>query len=276
MNRPGAPFEVAEPGFREVLRRIPDQPGPSPPPDWLRWEMVERDEVLRQGPSLEGLRVVEIGSGPHAIATVPLAFRVGPSGRVLALERSRWGRFRSVTEASGLEDRVDPVGGDVRRLPLRADSADLAVCLHAVRSLGSDASLVRVLREMLRVAPRLLLAESLPIARTPAQRAHLAMYTLREEVLSGPEGAPEDRHYLPLDRILALVEEAGGRPERAEVLEVDLPHFLARFPRSLVEQIPDPTIRDSLLLRWDQADVLCQRDGEDHPPVGIVTASRPY
>ena len=237
--------------------------------------MLERHEVLRRAPDLAGKTVLEVGSGAHAITTVPLAYRVGDEGRVVAVERSRWGQFRSVVAASGLEDRVRPVAGDARRLPLRSDSAGLAVCVHGIRSLRGDEIIRRVLGEMFRVAPRILLAETLPIARTDAQRAHLAMYNLREDVFAATAGSRDDLHYLPLDRLASLVETAGGVVEQAAILEVDLPHFLAYFPRALAEAIPHPPVREELLRRWDAADGMWRQFGEDHPPVGIVTGRRP-
>lgn len=133
---------------------------------------------------------------------------------------------------------------------------------------------MQVIREMLRVSPRVFLAESLPIARTSAQRAHLAMYDLREEVFAATTGSRDDLHYSPLDGLASLVERAGGVVVNTEVLDVDLPHFLAYFPRALVEGIPAGVLREDLLRRWDAANAMREKYGEDHPPVGIVTARR--
>lgn len=262
------------PAFRELLGRIP-LPESSPlPPDWLRWEMFERYVVLQRAPPpLEGT-VLEVGSGPHAIATLPLGFFVGPRGRVLAIERSRWGRSRSILAASGMADRVGAVAGDALRLPVRGDAADLAVCIHGLRSLGEDSNIVNILREMFRVARRLMIVESLPTARTEAQRAHLAMYDLRNDVFLAATGHRDDLPYRPLDRLAGLVEAAGGDVEATTTLDVDLPHRLAYFPRSLVESLPDGAQRSSLLGRWDEADAMLRRSGEDHPPVGTVVAAR--
>jgi len=267
-------LQAAEPEFRELIGRIPLQATPPLPPEWLRCEMLERHEVLRRAPEIAGSTVLEVGSGSHAIATVPLASRGGRAGRVVAVERSRWNQFRPVVAASGLGERIWPVAGDARWLPLRSDVADLAVCIHGIRSLGEKGSLVEVLREMLRVSRRVFLAESLPIARTDGQRAHLAMYDLREDVFSALSGSRDDLRYAPLDQLVSWVEAAGGIVERAETLEVDLPHFLAYFPRAMVEAIPEADPREDLLRRWDVAEELRKRFGEDHPPVGIITANR--
>ena len=274
MDRFRAQLREAGPEFATLVERIPLQHRPPLPADWLRCEMLERHQVLGHAPVRRGSTVLEVGSGAHAISTVPLALAVGADGRVIAVERSRWDRFREMVTVSGLQDRVRPVSCDARGLPLREDSVDLAVCVHGIRSLGPPERLLPVLREMLRVAPRLFLAESLPAATTDAQRAHLAMYDLREEFFEATIGRRDDLHYLPLDRLALLVERAGGAVERSEVLAVDLPHALAYFPRESVRSIQRPEVRDRLLRRWDEANALRERYGTDHPPVGLIDAVR--
>jgi len=134
--------------------------------------------------------------------------------------------------------------------------------------------MVDVFREMFRVARQTFLAESLPVAKSEAQRAHLAMYNLREEVFRATSGRPDDLPYLPIERIATLLERAGGVVDGSEILDVDLPHALAYFPRSYVEAIPDDAVRAGLLTRWDHANALRVRFGADHSPVGIVSAHR--
>jgi hypothetical protein len=274
MERYEARLRATEPEFRELIGRIPLQASPPLRPEWLRCEMLERHEVIRQGPELTDSTVLEVGSGAHAVSTVPLASHVGRAGRVVAVEQSRWSQFRRVVAASGLKDRIWPIAADARRMPLRGDSAELAVCLHGIRSLRGEGNTVRVLREMLRISPRVFVAESLPIARSNAEAAHLAMYNLREEVFAASTGARDDLHYTPLDHLASWVEKAGGVVETTEVLDVNLPHFLGYFPRALVEALPSGNLRVDLLRRWDDADSLRRQYGEDHPPVGIVTARR--
>lgn len=264
----------AGPRFARLMDRIPLQHTPPLAPDWLRCEMLERHQLLKSARIRAGSRIVEVGSGPHAIATVPLAFELGARGRLIAVERARWTKFRTISKASGLDRRIWPLAGDARRLPLRNDSADLAVCVHGVRSLANEETMVEVFREMLRVAPRVFLAESLPSATTEAQRAHLAMYELREEVFAATTGHRDDLRYLPLDRLAALVERAGGRVMSSITTTIDLPHALAFFPRDLVESIPDMSLREQLLDRWESASSMRASVGEDHPPVGIISAQR--
>lgn len=267
-------LEHLGPAAAKLLERVPLQTGSPLPANWLRTEMLERFQVLDQSPVASGSKVLEIGAGPHAIATAPLAHRGGAHGRLVAVERERWAHFHEIMEATGMEGRVRPVRCDARRLPFPPDTFDLAACIHGIRSLRAERIMVEVFREMLRVAPRLLLAESLPLARTDAQAAHLALYELRQEVFMAVTGRPDDLHYLSLQRLVELVEEAGGSVMESSVIEVDLPHALALLPRSYIEQARDPEIRVDLIRRWDRAMALAQKHGTDHPPVGMVTASR--
>ena len=275
MERFERQLREAGPAFTELIEKVPLQDSPPLRPAWLRCEMLERHQVLERAPLVPGSTVLEVGSGPHATSTVPLAFALGPRGRVVAAERSRWGQFRRVVVACEMQGRVFPVACDARHLPFRTDSADLAVCIHGVRSLENEENIEEVFREMLRVAPRLFVAESLPIATSKAQRAHLDMYGLREEVFRATLGRPDDLAYFPLERLASLVMRAGGVVEGLATVDVDLPHALAYFPRSMVEAAPPGSVRDSLMRRWDEAHEMNLRYGADHPPVGFVLARRP-
>lgn len=274
MDRFETQLSKIDPGFAEILEKVPLQDNPPLSPQWLRWEMLERFQVVQYAGIEPGARVLEVGAGGHAIATVPLAYQVGTRGRVVAVERARWTLFREIITAAAMEDRVLPVACNARHLPFPSDLFDLATCVHGIRSLTSEASMIEIFREMLRVAPRIFLAESLPTARNEAQRAHLAMYNLREELFEAVLGSRDDLRYLPLERLLQLVEQAGGSVTESRALEVDLPHALAYVPREYVRQVQDPHKREDLLRRWDEADRLRKEHGTDHPPVGIIVAER--
>ncbi len=269
-----AELSKVDSGFRSVLGNLPFREDHHLPPNWLHWEMLERNRVLQHAGIQAAMRVLEVGAGAHAIATVPLAHLVGPEGRVVAVERDRWPYFRQIVGDAGLEERVLPTACDARMLPFPSETFDLGTCVHGIRSLREEAIMVEVFREMLRVAPRLFLAESLPEARNEAQRAHLAMYNLREEVFEAVLGHKDDIHYLPLERLAGLVEEAGGELVESRVTDVDLPHFLAFLPREYVERVVDDATRDDLLRRWDEANRLLERYGAEHPPVGVLLAER--
>jgi hypothetical protein len=107
-----------------------------------------------------------------------------------------------------------------------------------------------------------------------AQKAHLEMYNLREEIFLARSGQKDDIHYLPLATMTEFVEKAGGEVTDSKVLEFKQPHFLACLPREIVEKIEDEATRQDLLQRWETAYAKLQKYGEEHLPVGIVKARR--
>ena len=265
-------LEEIDRDFAELLLRIPPRRDPYLPPYWLHVQMIERYNVLLHAGIREGMNVLEIGCGAHALATIPLAFMVGDSGRVVAVDIGRWTFFEEIVKATGLQKRIIPVSCDARKLPFKFRCFDIAVIVHGIRSLESEENIVRILREMFRVAPEVFIAESLPIAKTKAQEAHLEMYNLREEIFEALTGRKDDIHYFPLEKLMEFVKEADGEIIFAKVLDVGLPHHLAFIPREYIERIKDEQKRKSLLRRWEIAYQKLRKYGEEHPPVGIVKA----
>ena len=214
-----------------------------------------------------------VGCGAHAITTVPLAYLVGKTGRIVAVDISRWHFFEEITSSAGLRHRIIPSKVDARELPFPFKSFDLAVLVHDVRSLKSEKTMIKVFIEMLRVAERVFIAETLPIAKNQAQEAHLEMYNLREEIFEALFGEKDDLHYLPLERLKELLEKAGGRIIESGVFEPNLPHYLAYIPREYVEQIKNEKKRVELLERWNKAYEKWKK-GAEHPPVGWIIARK--
>ena len=252
---------------KEVLSKIPSRNEPPLPPDWLHMEMLERFRVLQFAPLEKGMNVLEVGCGAHALTTVPLAYLVRESGRVVAVEVSRWRFFDEITTATGLKHRIIPLKVDARELPFPFKAFDLAVLVHGIRSLKSEETMVKVISEMLRVAEKVFIAESLPMARNERQEAHLELYNLREEIFEALFGERDDLHYPTLEKLVELVERAGGKVIESGTFEPGLPHYLAYIPREYVAQIKDEEKRAKLLERWDRAYEKWKR-GAEHPPVG--------
>lgn len=251
---------------REIFSRIPPRDESPLPPNWLHIEMLERFRVLQFAPIREGMNVLEIGCGAHALTTVPLAYLVGETGRVVAVDKSRWRFFEEVTSVTGVKRRIIPLKLDARELPFPFKAFDLAVLVHGIRSLKNKETMIKVISEMLRVADRAFIAESLPIANNDRQEAHLELYNLREEIFEALFGEKDDLHYPTFERLVELVEKAGGNVTESGTFEPGLPHYLAYIPREYVEDIKDEDKRVELLKRWDRA-YEKWKSGTEHPPV---------
>ncbi len=272
------------PEFKELIGRIPKyQPHPRLSSDWYYWQIIERYTVLKHARLVSGANVLEVGCGPQAMTTIPLALLVGERGRVVPLDRGRWGVTRSgkmgrdfweLMEASGLRNRVFPLQEDARSLPFPFSCFDLAVCVHGIRSFENRKVTVEVVKEMLRVSKeRIFLAESSPIARNMAQKAHLTMYNLRRPVFVALGAAAEgDIPYFSQEELEKIAEEAGAVKIETQLVDVNMPHHLAWFPLEIVEKIKDRKTREDLKQEWKKAARMLDEYGEEHPPVVVVNA----
>ncbi len=267
-------LEKLDSEFAEIIRRIPKRGSQEPAPFWLHFEMIERYKVLREANIEAGMNILEIGCGAHAITTTVLAHLVGDQGRVVTVDIGRWRFVEEILIQAGMKQRVIPLSHDATKLPLQYECFNLAVVVHGIRSFRNESTITQILKEMLRLSPRIFIAESLPIAKTKAQKAHLEMYNLREEIFQARTGEKDDIHYLPLEKLTKLVESAGGEVTDSMIMEIDQPHFLACVPRVIVGKIEDEKIRENLLQRWNAAYEKLQQHGEEHLPVGIVKARR--
>lgn len=268
-------LQEVDPAIREVLKLLPPyQPHPRLPSDWFIWQVIERYSVLKHANLVSGANVLEIGCGPQAIATIPLALLVGENGRVIALDRGRWGDFCKLMEVSGLNGRVIPIQEDARNLPFQLACFDLVVCIHGIRSFENREAVIEAVREMLRVSKeRIFLAESSPIARNMAQKAHLTMYNLRRPVfLALGQEVEGDLPYFSPEEVENILKEAGAAKVDIKPIDVNMPHHLAWFPIEIIEKIRDEKIREDLKRKWKDALKMLEKYGEEHPPVIIANA----
>lgn len=273
-----------DPSLRRILKRIPTyQPDKRLPPDWFYWQIVERYAILKHARLVSGSNVLEVGCGPQAIATIPLALLVGETGRVVALDRGRWGLNRSgkmgddfweLMDVSSLQNRVIPLQEDARNLPFPYSCFDLTVCIHGIRSFENREATVKAVKEMLRVSKgRIFLAESSPIARNMAQKAHLTMYNLRSPTFVAVGWTTAgDIPYFSQEELERIVKEAGAARIEMQLIEVNMPHHLAWFPPEIIEKIKDRKIREDLKQKWKKAKKMLDKYGEEHPPVIVINA----
>ncbi len=266
-------LKMVDTSFAQIIRKIPVREKSEPSRYWLHSELLERHKIVSKINIHASMNVLEIGCGPHAITTIVLAHSIRPNGRVVAVDRARWTFVEELLTMTSLKQLVLPIKSDATNLPIPYKSFDLSVIIHGIRSMGDDKTLRTILQEMLRVSSRIVIAESLPITKTKGQEAHLEMYNLREEIFEAVFGSKDDRHYRTLSRLVEIVELAGGGNIKSEIIDVNMPHFLATLPREYLEKIPENTQKIELAERWDSAYQKIMRHGEEHPPVGIVQAT---
>jgi ubiquinone/menaquinone biosynthesis C-methylase UbiE len=230
--------------------------------------------ILKYAKIKSGANILEIGCGPQAIATIPLASLVGEKGRVVALDRGRWGDFCKLIGKSRVANRVIPIQEDARKLPFHDSSFELTVCIHGIRSFENRKACVETIEEMLRVTKdRIFIAESSPITRNMAQKAHIMMYNLRRRVFLAI-GHPEagDIPYFSQNELVEIVKEAGAMKTKTKLVEVKMPHHLAWFPPELFDRVKDEVKRESLREEYVKGEKMLEEHGEEHPPVIVIDA----
>jgi ubiquinone/menaquinone biosynthesis C-methylase UbiE len=260
-----------------ILKRIGTyQPHSRLPPDWFQWQIAERYMILKHAKIALGANILEIGCGPQAMATIPLAFLVGENGRVVALDRGRWGDFWKLIERSGVKSRVIPLQDNARKLLFPYSCFDLTVCIHGIRSFENRKACVEAIGEMLRVSTgRIFIAESSPIARNMAQKAHLTMYNLRRRVfltMNRPEWG--DIPYFSQNDLVKIVKEAGAWKIDTKLIDVNMSRHLAWFPPELPDKIKDKARRENLRREYLKGEKMLDKYGEEHPPVIVINAWR--
>ncbi|NPV09257.1 MAG: class I SAM-dependent methyltransferase [Anaerolineae bacterium] len=105
---------------------------------------------LAQAPIRPGMTVVDYGCGPGRYA-VPLAQRVGPSGKVYAVDIQPLAieAVRKRIARAGLAN-VEPILVDSYRTPIAADSVDLVVLLDTFHAIGDRPALLQEIHRLLK------------------------------------------------------------------------------------------------------------------------------
>jgi ubiquinone/menaquinone biosynthesis C-methylase UbiE len=266
-------LQMVDRQFRDVINQIPPQDNKAPHPYWVHSELVERFLVLKNIRIKKGMKVLDIGCGADALTSIALAYFVGKEGMVMAVDRARWQRFEKMVSYTGYQDRIIPLKLDASHLPIPYRSFDLAVIIHGIRSMGEDHEIEVILKELLRVSSKLVIAESLPIAHNPSQQAHLDMYNLREPVFKAVFGKKDDFNYRTEVDLIKLMKSSGAKNIKSRVIEFDLSHYLATFPKEIILKVENQELREIYLEKWDAAYDRLQKVGEAHPPVCIISAN---
>lgn len=141
-------------GLVSIIWRLASRRQSLPCPSWLRW-LVELDnpftqtnraafivDTLRLTP---GMVVLDAGCGPGRL-TVPLAQRVGPDGRVVALDiqAGMLARAQAKVAAAGLT-QVDFVAAALGNAQLPADHFDRTVLVTVLGEIPDRASALAAL-----------------------------------------------------------------------------------------------------------------------------------
>ncbi|MCZ2855859.1 MAG: methyltransferase domain-containing protein [Candidatus Bathyarchaeota archaeon] len=225
-------------------------------------QLDEHDTVLDVG----------CGRGYFTIAAAELSRFVIGVDLMNGLGRHGWWRnFNTSIRELNLVDKVLGVKSDGGRLPFRSGSFSAATTVHAIRNFKDYSSIENAIKEMKRVVLKggsVILVESLPIARTKAQEAHLQMFRCKVKHTYG------ELDYLSKDKIEGIFQNVGFK--KLEVKELDynlsaapplfcIDPYLPSLPRSK---------REEAKRAYDRAASMVSKWGEVSPPALLVRATR--
>lgn len=164
----------------------------------------------------EGARVLDVGAGP-GFATVDLARMVGPTGQVVALERSQnfLHHLAAVRERESLAQVEIREADLMQPFPVADGSMDAAWCRWVACFVQSPATLVRHLAAALRPGGRVIFHEYY----------HYATWRF------APPSAPLEEF---VERVMQSWRSHGGEPDIA----MQLPELLAQAGLRMVGQRP--------------------------------------
>jgi ubiquinone/menaquinone biosynthesis C-methylase UbiE len=228
--------------------------------------------ALAEEMKLNGDLVLDVGCGRgyFTFAAAKVAERV--VGLDLMDGHGRYGWWRNFAEGMdevGLSHRVLGVRADVRRLPFGESSFDAAIAVHSIRNFQDRAAIQKAIGEMKRVVVeggRVIIAESLPVARNRAQEAHLQMFECKVRYTTG------ELRYLERDELVGMFEIAGF--EGIETKELDL-NLSAAPPFFHIDCHPlAGRNRGEAREAYGKAISLIREYGEASPPTILVMAQK--
>jgi len=150
----------------------------------------ERLAVARRMEIKENDAVLDIGCG-RGYSSAALAMH---SRFVVSLDlmnglgrKGWWQKFKLTMRELTLRDRIFGVKGNAALMPFNG-TFSAVVSVHGIRNFPDKATLQQALKEMKRVTRkggRVIVVESLPVAVTKAQEAHLKMFNCKVKYSSG-------------------------------------------------------------------------------------------
>jgi ubiquinone/menaquinone biosynthesis C-methylase UbiE len=204
-------------------------------------------EFWRLGGVTEGMTVIDAGAGP-GYAAIDLAEIVGPSGRVIALERSR--RFLNAMQSMALSrglTNIDPIEADLVDYKWPDAIADRIWCRWVLAFVSNPAKVVDGMARALKPGGRLLIQEYYDYAswRLAPRSEKFETYVARIIAHWRQSGGDPDVG-LAVPRLLC---EAGLKiaSVRPVVFSASMADFVSRWPMGFAREFL-PTMRDAGVL----------------------------
>lgn len=213
---------------------------------------------------------VGCGRGYFSIAAARFSMFVVGLDLMNGFGRQGWWRnFRVSMHELNLSDRVLGVRSNGICVPFKDYSFTLAVAVHSIRNFPDRDSIERAVSEMKRVVTEkgnVIIVESLPIARTNAQEAHLQMFRCKMKYIRG------ELDFLPEKELVEMFHRVGFSKVEVKQLNYDwsaAPPFFCLDTCSLTERE-----REEAQKAYDKAVDMIRKWGDASPPAILVKATK--
>jgi ubiquinone/menaquinone biosynthesis C-methylase UbiE len=182
-----------------------------------------------------------------------------------------WTNFGISMHELDLCGRVLGIKADAGSIPFKESSFTVVAAVHSIRNFQNRNSIEKALEEMKRVVVKggsVIVAESLPAARTKAQEAHLQMFQCKVKYSSG------ELNYLEEGELLEMLQKVGFREIESKKLDYNLsaapPLFCLDYHVSSLNE----SERDNARKAYEKAIKAVKEWGEASPPAMLVKATK--
>lgn len=180
-----------------------------------------------------------------------------------------WKNFKESMSELKLTHKIQSLKAHAQSIPLKDNSIDKAATVHAIRNFGNKQTIQNALHEMNRLLTKegeMILVENVPIARSKAQEAHLAMYECKCNYSSG------DVYYFSQEELLEMFRSAGLKEISVEVVDYNLSATPPIFPldTSRLDKDQMEKAQEEHAVAVD----MIRKYGEASPPAIIVKVAR--
>jgi ubiquinone/menaquinone biosynthesis C-methylase UbiE len=231
------------------------------------WEVFDASEIgternLIVDKFVKGPDILDVGCG-RGFFTFACAKASRATGLDLMDGGGRegwWNEFVETSNLLGVSGRVSGVRGGATSMPFKAGCFDQVASVHSIRNFGSIEEIRSFFveaRRVLKKGGRLIVAES--DFEVAGFQAYKSFYSMRTR-LGWELGLPS------VSELIGWLGEAGFGDVTEESLATGLRYAPVYFPF-------DPSSMKAIRADYEDANVLLLNDGEQHPPINILTAS---
>jgi len=178
-----------------------------------------------------------------------------------------WQRFNLTMRKLQLSNKVAGVKGNASKMSFKDQTFSVTSSVHAIRNFQDIKAIKDAFKEMKRVTKksgRVIVVETLPLAKNKAQEAHMRMFNCKVKYSRG------ELFYLTEEELINLLESAGLRISKIKTFDFNLsvapPYFLLNISTLPEEQ------RAEAVREYNEAVEAIKECGEASPPMLVAEA----